>query len=161
MITVKEIEKVFSPTWDKEILRKIKCFADFIGCDAEDIEDIGIDDDGEVLTFYGDAYYVLTDDQADEKVGKYIKETVWAFNSNFIAGHCSDGIHEEHITALRGDSCEDVNDALIALIEAGNGMKHFIDDAVGCDGRGHYINNYDGNENEVQIDGIDFFIYHA
>ena len=81
MITVKEIEKVFSPTWDKEILRKIKCFADFIGCDAEDIEDIGIDDDGEVLTFYGDAYYLLTDDEADEKVGKYIKETVWAFNS--------------------------------------------------------------------------------
>lgn len=34
-------------------------------------------------TFANEEYLVLTDDEADDKVKEYIKETVWAFNPTF------------------------------------------------------------------------------
>jgi hypothetical protein len=104
-------------------------------------------------------YLVLTDEEADEQAADQIRESVWAFNADFIAEHCPKGINEEHITALRGDSCEDCNDALAALVEAGNGMQHFIEQAIGYDGRGHFMSHVDGEEHEVTYNGIDYFIY--
>jgi len=115
-------------------------------------------DDVETLIDDGD-YLVLDDGDADEKAEEYIRYSVWAFNANFIACHCPDGIDEEHITALRGDSCEDVNEALIALIDAGKGMEHFMLDAIGSDGRGHFISFYDGEEHEVTYKDTEYYIY--
>lgn len=130
---------------------RIKALASHLDVDAEDIS-IGSKDHA---FQYDGEYLVLTDDEADQKAADYIRESVWAFNSDFIASHCPDGIDEDHITTMWVDRGEDCNDATIALIEAGNGMEGFIDDAIGADGRGHFLNTYDGEE----YDEGDFFIY--
>jgi hypothetical protein len=104
-------------------------------------------------------YLVLTDEEADEQAADQIRESVWAFNAYFIAKHCPKGINDDHINTLRGDSCEDCNEAMVALIEAGNGMQHFTEQAIGYDGRGHFMSFVDGEEHEVTYNGIDYFIY--
>ena len=38
-------------------------------------------------------------------------------------------------------------------------LHEFVDSAVGHDGRGHYINRYDGNEYEVKVGRKTFYIY--
>ena len=84
-----------------------------------------------------------------------ILDSLWAFNSSFIVSHSK--LSESAITAIKGDRCEDANDDVLSIIDD---IDRFIEDAIGCDGRGHFINNYDGNELEIEIDGEDFFAYH-
>ena len=123
-------------------------YATFADVDAEGLPDI--DDDNTI-----EGHLVLTDDEADEMAAELIRDSVWAFQSWFIADYCPDGIDGDHITALRGDSCEGANEALIALVDAGAGMAAFIEGAIGYDGRGHFISQYDGEEHEEG----EFFIY--
>ncbi len=35
----------------------------------------------------------------------------------------------------------------------------FVSQAISADGRGHFLNTYDGNENEQTIEGTTFYIY--
>jgi hypothetical protein len=104
-------------------------------------------------------YLVLDDEDADKKAEEYIRESVWAFNADFLSWYCPDGIEAEHITTLRGDSCEGCNDAMVALVEAGQGMKKFISEAISTDGRGHFMSSYDGEENEVTYNDTEYYIY--
>jgi hypothetical protein len=92
---------------------------------------------------------VLTDAEAQDKVAEYIKETVWAFNPDFLARHS--GIDREVFERLQ-DSCETANDAIFKLIK---NFDDLVEDAVGTDGRGHFLSGYDGNENEQG----DFYLY--
>jgi len=100
-------------------------------------------------------FQVMDDDEADDACAEYIRESVWAFNASFLCHYVPEGLGEEEIESLRGDRCEDANQGLVALIEAGSGMEDFISDAVSADGRGHFLNHYDGEERESG----DFFIY--
>ena len=49
------------------------------------------DDDTSYIDLDGanvnESYMVLTDEEADEKVKEYIKDSVWAFNSSFLSSH--------------------------------------------------------------------------
>ena len=130
---------------------RVAALAAHLDVDADDISE-GYQET--VLECCGE-YLVLTDDEADREAADAIRDSVWAFQAWFIASHCPNGIDEDHIATLRGDSCEDCNDAMVALVEAGNGMDRFIEDAIGADGRGHFLNHYDGNEYEEG----DYFIY--
>jgi hypothetical protein len=56
------------------------------------------------------------------------------------------------ITAFQGDKCEDANDTIAAMI---TDMDEFIEDAICADGRGHFMNFYDGEEYESN----GFYIY--
>jgi len=38
-------------------------------------------------------------------------------------------------------------------------MQELVDDLIRYDGRGHILNRYDGNEDEVEIEGETFYIY--
>lgn len=105
------------------------------------------DVDNEVCTDVGD-FLVLTDSEADDAVREYIKESVWAFNADFLASHI-EALDADDITRLRGDKCEDINDALIKLIDD---FDSFVDDAVSADGRGHFLSGYDGDELELEGD---------
>ena len=56
---------------------------------------------------------------------------------------------------------EDANDALAEMIKD---FDEFVEDAVACDGRGHFLAGYDGVEHEVtykSIDNVetDYYIY--
>lgn len=94
---------------------------------------------------YNDDWEVLTDDEADQKVAEYIRQSVWAFNPSFLASHSiADAEVFEAIQA--NDKCEDNNGAILRLIED---FDEFVEDAIGADGRGHFLNTYDGNETEI------------
>jgi len=108
---------------------------------------------------YNNDYFVLTDDEADEKAADYIKDSLWAFNASFLSSET--GYPIEVFEGLQ-DRCENSNDAVEALIESNKSdtnLKDFIDAAIGADGRGHFISSYDGNENEETVNGNRYFIY--
>lgn len=100
-------------------------------------------------------YMVLTDEEADQAASDYINESVWAFNANFIIEHCDvldyDDASEKVIKAIQ-DQCESGNDAMKKLI---NDMDEFVQDAIDADGRGHFLNTYDGEEYETD----NYYIY--
>lgn len=103
-----------------------------------------------------DDYLVLTDDEADDYVLEYIKESVWAFSPDFLAEHTN--LPVEVFEALQ-DKCEDSNEAILRLIENQTTIKGFANDATRLDGRGHFLSSYDGDEHEVTIKGTYYFVY--
>ena len=96
---------------------------------------------------------VLTDKQADEMVRDYIEEMVWGFTPSFLQSHT--GVDADAIEKIQ-EMCEGANEPLKAMIKD---FDHFVEDAVSCDGRGHFLASYDHEENHVQIDDIDYYIY--
>lgn len=51
---------------------------------------------------------------------------------------------------------ESSNDTIQNLI---GDFDAFVDDAISADGRGHFISFYDGEENEEEVNGTDYYIY--
>lgn len=119
-------------------------------------EDVSEDDtaswDENVYQIGNREYLVLTDDEADEYAKRYIEESVWAFNASFLVSYLPEGVGEEVIEALQ-PQCEDANEAIRSMI--GDRFDEFVEDAISTDGRGHFMNSYDGYENEQG----DFYIY--
>jgi hypothetical protein len=105
-----------------------------------------IDLDGENVN---ESYMVLTDEEADEKVKEYIKDSVWAFNSSFLASHSK---ADEKVFQILAEQCESSNEAVLSLIDD---FDHFVDDAILSDGRGHFLASYNGAEEEYS----NYFIY--
>lgn len=115
------------------------------------IDDL-IEIDGDVER---DGYIVLTDEEADEKAKQYILDSVWAFNASFLASFT--GFDQEVFEAIqKNNRCESNNDAILALIDDEDG---FVEEAIRADGRGHFMNTYDGHENEERVNGETFYIY--
>lgn len=86
-------------------------------------------------------YLVLTDEEADKAVREEIEEMVWAFTPSFLSAHTN--VSEEAIRKIQ-EMYEDANDALTELIKD---FDWFVEDAVACDGRGHFLAGYDHEEN--------------
>jgi|TARA_R100000479_G_scaffold162299_1_gene100320 hypothetical protein len=129
-------------------IKKVEAVAEFM-----DLNEIGkaniTHQDDHYYTYGNEEYMVLTDEEADDKVKEYIKETVWAFNPTFLSDHS--GIDEEVFIKLQ-ESCETANDAIFKLIK---NFDNLVKDAIYVDGRGHFLAGYDGNENEQG----DFYLY--
>ena len=104
-----------------------------------------------VFTIGGCEYAIGTDEEATDAAKECIKNSVWAFNADFLACHI-EALNDGQINALRGDSCEDCNDALVALLDD---FDEFADAAISADGRGHFISHYDGEE----VEEGEYFIY--
>ena len=139
---------IFSQRRLKMDINKVNAVAEFM--DLNDIDKANIThQDDHYYTFGNQEYMVLTDEEADDKVAEYIKETVWAFNPDFLARHS--GIDREVFEKLQ-ESCETANDAIFKLIK---NFDDLVEDAIGTDGRGHFLSGYDGNENEQG----DFYLY--
>ena len=98
-------------------------------------------------------YSVYTDEEADEAVRENIEEMVWAFNASFLQAHT--GVDANAIAKIQ-EMCEDANEPLTAMIKD---FDHFVNDAVKCDGRGHFLAPYDHEENEITFNGITYYIY--
>lgn len=128
------------PKLTAELKTKIETLAKFLQTDFADAE-CRIDD-----------YLVLTDEEADEKVKEYILDSLWAFNADFIESHSDSGLNADDIRTIQQKKCEDANDFVKRIIKD---IDHFISDAVMSDGRGHFISQYDGKENEQG----NYFIY--
>lgn len=98
-----------------------------------------------------DCHLVLTDEEADEKASEYIKESLWAFNPSFLADVT--GIDAEVFEAIQANNrCESNNDAIARLV--GDDLESLISDAISSDGAAHFLNTYDGEENEINLKDI-------
>ena len=132
---------------------KKQVLAQFLEVDASELNRSSYDEN---IYNYGNAeYLVLTDSEADEKTAEEIKNSLWAFNADFIIQHCKnyDTMDcDEYNAAIEGlqeaqkNQCESLNGLVYALI---NDIDEFVNDAIIADGRGHFISYYDGKENEL------------
>ncbi len=104
----------------------------------------------------GREYRVLTDSEADDAAHNYCKDTIWAFNPEFLVKYVPKGITVKVIEALQ-DSCEDGNDGILAWV--GDNLDDLVEAAIEADGRGHFLSGYDGLELKRTIGGELFFIY--
>jgi hypothetical protein len=111
-----------------------------------------LETEGELMPDYeeggDDCYMVLTDMEADDLAADYIRESLCAFNPDFLAGET--GIDSEVFEAIAANGrCESNNDAIARLI--GDNIDSFIETAIACDGRAHFLNTYDGHEHEISV----------
>lgn len=111
----------------------------------------------------GNEYKVLTDEEADEAAAEEIKNSLWAFNPDFILRHTEffknsrpreDEEFKKALEQLQSRICEGANAIVKALIID---IDEFIEDAIDADGRAHFISWYDGKEHETQYNNI--FVY--
>ena len=125
---------------------RILALANFLGCKAEDLKQ-GYDNNA--FEYVDEEYLVLNEDEADEKAADYIKNSLWAFNTDFIFRHSVIKQPSEAavkaFAKMQSELCESANELVEAMIV---NIERFIEDAIAADGRGHFISWYDGNENE-------------
>ena len=138
-------------------MTKIQALAKYLELSDTEEEDIEQVDYMKSGYSYGDKeYLVLTDKEADEQVAEYIKDSIWSFNASYILEECNlDNGLEEAIQAYQQKECEGANDSLLSLVEKLCGLEQFIEDAIGADGRGHFLAGYDGGE----IEEGEYYIY--
>lgn len=135
---------------------RINALADFLNITAEEIQAETYRDN---LFRTPDAeYLVLTDREATAEAENDISNTLWAFRADFILEVCnltltSDAV--KSLEAMQCKCCESCNEFIRAIIDGTCGIEYFCDDAILADGRGHFISQYNGVENEQ--DG--FYIY--
>lgn len=148
MITKNKINKQKAKT-------TIEALAKYLECSKSDLDEKSYDYYGlEVFSLGKKEYAVGTDEEADKACAEYIKQTAWAFRPEFVASECGMPEAEEIIQAAQA-KCEDSNDAILAIIKGSCGIASFVDSAISADGRGHFLAQYDGNENEQG----NFYIY--
>jgi hypothetical protein len=107
-------------------------------------------EDGDRYTAGSAEWLVLTESEADETAAERIRDSLWAFRADFLADHCRVTLSRRAVEALarvQAEMCEDANDLIRALVN----VDDVVRDAIGTDGRGHYLAGYDGRE--VPLDG--------
>jgi hypothetical protein len=123
---------------------RLVALAEYLGCNLDELDESRYSDN----TFeYGrEEYLILTESEADEMAESYILDSVWAFNADFLISHM--GLPYDAKPMLESfsrDKCESANDTFLAMIKDHDA---FVRDAISADGRGHFLNTYDGEENE-------------
>lgn len=134
-------------------MTKIEALANFLECEIEELEQTTYDEN--IFEYGNQEYLVLTDEEADEKAKEEITESLWAFNTSFILEHTNiewNERTEKAIQKMQEELCEDANEIIKAMIED---IDEFVEDAISSDGRGHFLSQYDGEENEEE----NYFIY--
>ena len=141
--------------WETEMRNKKEALEVFLGEEVENLCDNIFESES------GEEYMVLTDDEADNEAEKNIKDSLWAFNADFILKHTNfyristaeeDQVFINSIKVMQNTLCENANGLVYAMIED---IDIFIGGAIEEDGRGHFISMYDGDENEQN----GFYIY--
>jgi len=141
---------------NKKIKTHASALARHLECTEDDLNEKSYDYYGLKVFSFGKAEYAVgTDEEADEACFEYIKESVWAFNPQFIAAECGMPEAEEIIKAAQ-HKCESSNEAILAIIKGSCGISSFVQSAISADGRGHFLSSYDSDE---IYNGDGFYIY--
>lgn len=130
---------------------RINALADFVGVEPENIKLDERMNGAFTIDTLDSEYLVLTDEEATQEAKEMIKNSLWAFNADFILKCCKFETSKNIIASLRSmqeKSCEDCNDFILALINGTCGFDYFAEAAIFADGRGHFISGYDGKEEE-------------
>lgn len=115
------------------------------------------------LSIYTDSdeeYAVGTEEEVNAAAREYILETLWAFNAEFIYNHIpiiKYDRNEKHTIAaikmLQEKLCEDANEIVRLLL--GDALESFIEEAIDCDGIGHFLSPYDGLDiDSDEVEGL-------
>jgi hypothetical protein len=120
------------------ILDSVWAFTDWFLQDHIDVED-------------ANKYFGLEDTYYDEDKEEEVE--IGDADEVFYMGM---GMGLDEWIAEQQNKAEGGNDDLTNVI--GN-MNSFVEDAVRADGRGHFLNHYDGNEDEESVDGSNYYIY--
>lgn len=135
---------------------RIEILAEFLAIELEEgetLEDYIEETDDNEFEAEGKTFLVLTDEEADEKAKEHIRNDLWAFNPEFLSGYT--GLPVEVFSALQEQHYEDCNETIFELVDKFGGLDKLADEAIGYDGRGHFMSSYDGQEHELG----EYFIY--
>ena len=143
MTTVRFVSSVAN---GRALIAKRNALAKHLGVNKDEIFPSDYDDD--TFEYGNDEYKVYTDREATIACNEQIKDSLWAFNSEFLASYTR--VDSKVFEALAG-LCEDANDAVLSIIEGTKGKTGFTEfakRAVNEDGRGHFLASYDSEESE-------------
>lgn len=138
-----------------EMCEKQAAFEAWIGQGAVRIHD---SEDGFAPESCVGEYVVLTAHEANERCKDYIRESLWAFNVDFLEARCECVTYrtKKAVRKMQEELCEDANELIFAWIDD---FDTFVACAIVADGRGHFLAPYDGEEHEVCHNGETYYIY--
>jgi hypothetical protein len=136
---------------------KLLAVAEYAECEPEELDESDYDHYGLVVYNLGSKEYAVgTDEEATKAAKEYVKDTLWAFKASFLAEETE---LEEVVFNVLHTLFESANPAVTGIVKATCGLDKFIDAAIAADGRGHYLACYDGNESEIEYEGVVYYIY--
>lgn len=133
--------------WGRTAIHETLC--DEYGAYMKDVIYTGDDD----WNIDGDSYLVLDEDNATIKARDYIEQTLWAFNSSFLAD--ATGLPEKVFRALAEDY-EDSNETIRELIDKLGDFDDFCDEAISSDGIMHFVQD---EANEIYVNGRPYYVF--
>lgn len=113
------------------------------------VEPLGYDVHGLPAVKVDGAEYIVaeTDDQAQRAAIEAARDSLWAFNTEFIGGFLGwDTRTIDAIKKVQAELCEDAQPVIEQML--GDKVDEFLSDAVDADGRGHFLSPYDGEEQD-------------
>ena len=99
----------------------------------------------------GRDFLVCSDKGRDQEARKHVRDSLWAFNADFISYHTKGTLGRGAIDALKAAQeklCEGANELVFSMLKS---FSKFCADAVRADGYGHFLSPYDGNEDEIEV----------
>lgn len=122
------------------------------GLEEDDVSEERWSSDHTEFTIGRRSYLVLTEEEANQQAREDIECSLWEFNAEFIVDYMpiknSDRVVRS-IRKMQEELSEDANDLMEALVK--DKLDELVQDAINADGRGHFMNTYDGEENEITI----------
>lgn len=111
-------------------------------------------------------FLVLDEETKEAHLLESQEEMLWAFNASFITSHLKEEVEndmsgrdienlEKAIMQMQEKLCEDANGVIKGLTD----WKELIIAGAQADGYGHMLSGYDGDEHELQFEGIDILVY--
>jgi hypothetical protein len=126
--------------------------SEILECDIDEINKEPYDHYGlDVFSNRNEEYAIGLESETDEAVKSYIRDSLWTFKAEMILSHSKAGSSPKIIKAL-----QDANEIIYCMIED---IDEFVRDVVNADGRGAFLSSYDGEEHEIDINGITFVAY--
>jgi hypothetical protein len=127
---------------------------------ARELAGVDFDDDSPEFGGNGGCSFVVArESDALQIATDYIKNSLWAFHSNFLAGFC--GLPREVFEAIQAnDKCEGNNATIEILVRRSpDGLASFVKNAIRVDGIGHFLSAYDGGSEKIQIGPETFIVW--
>lgn len=128
---------------------RINALAAFLDITPEEIQPETYRDN--LFTTPDGEYLVLTDNEATSAAVNEIANSLWAFRAEFIFKTCDLTFTNDAVKSLESmqcKCCESCNEFIRAIIDGTCGFEYFAEGAILADGRGHFIAQYDSEENE-------------
>lgn len=130
---------------NEKIEMKIKAIAKYIG---ENIDNVNHEYE-HIFNVNGAEYRIYNQEEKEKALLEEIQNSVWAFNPTFLEEMTG---FDKRIFEMLTEKCESANDAVLQLIKSTCGLRKFVEKAVECDGAGHFLAYYDGEEIELDND---------